>query len=357
MRTRAFWLAGFLLFCLVLLELGARGFWLIKYGAPVVTTGDLVYAYYPGLKEIEQRVIRPDDAYLDILLLGGSVLHEEFGSIPQALLEAATRASQRRVRVHNLSAPAHTSLDSYYKYARLSDKSFDVIVVYHGINETRANNSPPSLFKSDYSHYSWYDLVGELLGRSSDGLLVSPHTFRFVRLKLGDRFQFGQHVPINAPRADWLAYGREIKTAGPFRRNLEAILDLAEARGARVVLTTFAFYLPDDYSEDAFRKRSLDYTLYTRPTEIWGDPQNVVRGIATHNAIIQELGREYRHVTLVDMNALIPKEGRYFNDICHLTHAGSQLFVDNLIPALLPDAHRETPTGMSGIRRPIAGTM
>ena len=57
-----------------------------------------------------------------------------------------------------MSQGAHTTLDSYLKHKALHNKTFDVVVIYHGINEVRANNSPPEIFKPDYSHYAWYEL-------------------------------------------------------------------------------------------------------------------------------------------------------------------------------------------------------
>jgi hypothetical protein len=53
--------------------------------------------------------------------------------------------------------------------------------------------------------------------------------------------------------------------------NLTAILDLAGQRGDRVLLMTFATYLPADYSLQAFLEKRLDYGLHSAaPIEILG---------------------------------------------------------------------------------------
>ena len=60
---------------------------------------------------------------------------------------------------------------------------------------------------------------------------------------------------------------------------------------------------------------------------------SVSAGVVAHNTVIREL-QAARQTPFVDQAALIPHERRLFNDICHLTVAGSELFVDNMMDAL-----------------------
>ena len=59
------------------------------------------------------------------------------------LREQLAYLGQRNVRIFNLAMPAHTSRDSWLKYAALRDARFDLVIFYHGINEARVNNAPP----------------------------------------------------------------------------------------------------------------------------------------------------------------------------------------------------------------------
>jgi hypothetical protein len=79
----------------------------------------------------------------------------KFYAIERLLDEKLNYRASRTACIHNASHPAHTSLDSLYKYRELQDKSFDLVIIYHGINKTRANNCPPHVFQADYSHYAW----------------------------------------------------------------------------------------------------------------------------------------------------------------------------------------------------------
>ena len=115
------------------------------------------------------------------------------------------------------------------------------------------------------------------------------------------------------------------------------ILEVATRHGTPVVLMTYASYVAPGYTLESFQRRELDYTLHQTPIEVWGSPANVVAGIEVHNRIVKELSADPPGgavVKLVDQASLIPKSGIYFNDICHLTTAGSIAFVDNLIDSL-----------------------
>ena len=110
---------------------------------------------------------------------------------------------------------------------------------------------------------------------------------------------------------------------------------MAREKKEPVIVMSFAFYVPGDYSFEKFEKKSLDYCLFDSPIEIWGTPENVIAGITVHNEIIREVAAGSDQVRFVDQNGLIPKNGLYFNDICHLTEKGCERFVDNLTGIIL----------------------
>lgn len=322
-------------YVLVLIEVASRGFWAAGYGVPFFRSEELIHVFYPELKEMQQTQIHSEDGYFDVLLLGGSVLDDHFGNIEQLLLDKLAEKTKREIRIHNLSHAAHTSLDSYYKYKHLLGRNFDLVLFYHGINEVRANNVPPSLFESDYSHYAWYDRVNELEKHREISLVAFPYTLKWFLLAIKQEVGLSTYVSMGRPQEEWLEYGHDIKTKASFEENLTNIIEIAKSRNESVLLMTFAYYVPGDYSEAKFRNRSLDYgfddSLHPHPIELWGKPENVVAGISAHNAVIEEVAERYTNVTFIDQNRLIPKSGQYFNDICHFTYEGCEAFVDNIL--------------------------
>jgi hypothetical protein len=171
-------------------------------------------------------------------------------------------------------------------------------------------------------------------------VLVTPYFLHLVYQKIQNKLQAGRLVPVKVPRPEWLCYGKEIKTRDSFADNIRAILQLAGRKGEPVVLATFASYLAPGYSFRRFLDKKLDYGLHESPVELWGLPVNVVQGIRVHNQVIDSLAQSYRQVYLADIQAGIPRSGRYFNDICHLTPAGSQRWVEivlGALPARLPE--------------------
>ena len=82
--------------------------------------------------------------------------------------------------MHELGVPGHTSLDSYYKYRSLSAARFDLVFIYDGFNEVRANNAPPEVFRDDYSHYGYYVLLRDIIDRHKLWPLTTPYTIQFI---------------------------------------------------------------------------------------------------------------------------------------------------------------------------------
>jgi lysophospholipase L1-like esterase len=340
-RSGALLLLASLLVCAALLEALARGWWWIRDGVPPSAPELLLEALYPELRPVRERPPAARDGTFDLLLLGGSVLHESWGQVEAQILEQLARAGHRSVRVHNLAQAAHTTRDSLTKYAALGDARFDLVFVYHGINDARANAAPPEVFREDYSHLPWYELVNALAPAADGAVLALPATARFALARLRQSLLAGRYAGSDRPRPEWLRYGAEPRSAAAFERNLAGVLELAARRGDRVALATFALHVPPDYSLEAFREKRLDYLLFYSPIELWGERDHVVAAVAAHNAVVRRLAAR-PGVLLVDQDRLVPRGARTFNDPCHLTNEGSEIFARNLVDAILAS---------SGVRR------
>jgi hypothetical protein len=332
--ARAIRSLGFLVLCLASLELAARLFWWTR-GVPFTHPGRVLQAYYPRLADIDPLNPKWAAGRWHVLLLGGSTLHPRWGTVQAELREQLAFAGYRDVRFFNLSAPGLTSRDSRLAYEAIGDEHFDLVLVYDGMNEARANNVPPDLFRDDYGHYGWYEIVNALARHHGRTRFALPYSLEYLGLRLRQTVLASHYVPRNTPRADWLRYGDTVRSVGPFEANLRAILARAASRGEPVLLMTFATWVPEDYSLERFEAGQLGYGLHETPLELWGDPRAVQRAVAAHNAVVRRLTRENSDVKFVDQARLLAGEPRWFNDPCHLSLSGAHRFVHNLLPASL----------------------
>ena len=172
-------------------------------------------------------------------------LDEGWGDIGERLAAGFSEEPGQRARVHNLADPSQTSRDSYYKYLHLADKRFDLVVLYHGINEVRANNAPPDVFREDYSHYHWYREVNRVHARREIDVVAFPLVLSHAASRVWEMLGLVTYVPKDSPREDWIEHGSEIKTVPSFRHHVESIVDLARDRQEPLVLMTFAFHVPE----------------------------------------------------------------------------------------------------------------
>jgi len=329
------------LLCVVCAEVAARAFWRLRYGVPLRHPDRLLYAFYPELEQVDRARPTHGDAFYDILFLGASTLHKDWGQVEQSLREQLAYHGYRNVRIFNLAQSSQTSRDSWLKYAALDEARFELVVFYDGINEARANNVPPEQFREDYTHYSWYKMVNTLAPYHGTASFALPYTLRYLAIGMQYVLTRHRYVPTNYPRKDWMHYGRDPRSAVSFKHNLDAILDLATRRGDRVLLMTFATYAPKDYSLEAFKAKRLDYglhydALHFTPLEMWGAPKHVLATVAVHNDIVRSLAAQHAGVLFVDQARLMAGSARYFNDPCHFTVIGSAQFVENLLEVLLP---------------------
>lgn len=324
-------LAVYGLFCWGLVQAGSKLFWRFRAGVPFDQTAEIWDFYYPELRQSRAKELHPrhDDDRFDLLLLGGSVLEPAWGSVEACLAEKLQAEVGAHFRIFNLGHSAHTSRDSLLKYSQLADEQFELVIVYDGINDVRLNCCPRAQFRDDYRHYAWYSSLHKRLAAGSTML---PASLLDEAALVSETFRFD-------PKDEaLLEEGRDVKTARPLRQNLEEIARLAATRDDKVLLTTFAYFIPANYTLERFRDRTLEYSFKkdgrSCEAEMWGKPPYVVAAMEAQNAAIRELAALHPEVFFVDERELTPEHGRLFVDPCHLTDEGSRQFVENLWPAV-----------------------
>jgi GDSL-like Lipase/Acylhydrolase family len=312
-------------------EIASRIYWSACQGARGAGAAAIWRTFYPEMATsgIDQVAAGHAADSFDVLLLGGSVVYPAFGKINERLESALQDKLGRKVRLVNLSYPGRTSLDSRLKYEYAADKRWDLVLVYHGINDVYLNNCPPGKFRSNYAHaYRRYGAQYDLRRHTEVGLFELPFTVTFLAKSLPEHWNL-----TSAPGKNYQMYGNDIRTPPSFEANLEAIAVAAEKRGDPVVLSTFAYYLPANYSEDAFRAKALDYGSHSCPARMWGEAPNVARTLDLHNEAVRRVADRHG-LTLIDQRANMPDGKRYYNDPCHLTDEGCARWVENVISGL-----------------------
>ena len=248
-----------------------------------------------------------------------------------------------RVRVASTGVPAHMTYDSLWKYQFwYANYDFDLVIFYHGINDARANNYPPEVFRDDYTQFIYYRQFVQIFDwrdrhpRLSNFFVATlgAKIFGWFKIRLDPDFQSS---PYNKPSDDpWLVEGSDIKSARVFEKNLEEMLGLAKARDQRVLLLTYAYYLPADYTNQRFMSQLTDYSFKPESVavEIWGTKEGVIKAIKTHNEVIRAIAARHPEALFFDMERFIPKDSEHFIDVCHWTDKGRARFAEGVSQAL-----------------------
>ena len=335
---------AYLLFLVLLLELGSRVYLAAAMKAPLLRPGQGMLLYYPELREARNPPPAEGKNPLKVLFLGGSVLAPGELDIQSVLTRRLRQKTGRPVQVVNVAKHGHSSLDSLHKYRMLGDQRYDLVLLYHAINEVRANICPAEVFRADYSHMLWYRLINRFAAHPEINALAHPYVAHSLAATISERIWPPSLIPMKTdqgevtPEGDydarWLDHGARIKTGPSLRANIEQIIRLARHRGQPLLLLTFAHYLAPGYTLEKFEQKRLDYGKHEVPTEVWGRPANVVKGVIAHNQVIRALAaRKDPHVQFLDMARAIPRDGKHFDDICHFSLAGRTRFVESLLPA------------------------
>ena len=240
-RNRWLFRLAYPAYLLLLGWLGLQLYWFIQGHVLGQSKTDVWGYFYRKLPAVRDIVIRNDDETIDVLLLGASVLEQVAPFLEAELQQRATRP----VRIHSLCTSAHTSRDSYLKYTQLSDKQFDLIIIYHGVNDVRMNCVQDKLFRDDYKHCYFYELLDRKVEVGSLNINVMLQSSMQEMITLGGE-----------PEETLRDYGKNIKTREPFRKNLQKIIHDAHAKSTKIILMTFAHYLPAEYSRKSFCRMS-----------------------------------------------------------------------------------------------------
>ncbi|MBI1314984.1 hypothetical protein GC176_27140 [bacterium] len=310
---------------------GIKLFWWARYGqvSQREPSQEIVWRHYYG-EVFEDEIVNAapslNDDRIDILLLGGSVMEQTWPYFQKYFAAHGIDGE-----VYNVARAAHNSRDSALKYTQIADKPFDYVLVYNGINDVPMNYIPDADFSLEYKHCGWFNALDRRLevGRIN------------LQDAIGDTVK--RYAVRSRPDEDLLPFGAVIKTPPAIARNLGQIVDLARRTGSTPVLMTFGHYIEPGYNRKAYLNGDYHYGKgpFGMPVEDWGLPEHVPAIMAAQNDAIRRLAAE-KNVLLIEQARLITGRGNYC-DVCHLSYAGCELFVQNVMDALreanaMPDA-------------------
>jgi hypothetical protein len=337
-RAKLCVLAVLLLVTLGGLEVAARVFWQVHFHVPARVAWKAMLPEWDA-SGVDAVAPHHGDKSFDVLLIGGSTLTDDFGTIAAELKQTLQSRVPWPVRVVNLSCVGRISLETRIKYEWLADKRFDLVVLYDGFNDIYLNNVAPDRFRMDGSNLPHVREMKLLHNHSEMRYFALPATLGYLATHVGDKWGV-----IGRPRRTWLEYGSDLRSPAMYLSNLEAIAALARDRGDPLVMQSFAYHIPANYSDAAFAAKTLDYDKHLAPVSNWGTTENVRAAITAHNAVVKAVAAEHPEVTFVDQADLIAGGKANFNDCCHMTPTGCRTWVDNLVSALDVPAlvrHRE----------------
>ncbi|MCE7067446.1 hypothetical protein [Dyadobacter sp. CY326] len=304
------------------------------YGYPFIKPGDYLYTgFYPIIKELVGKNVLSDDDIHDVLILGGSVVSTPWSHMETRLDTILQKkyGKMEKFAFYNAAVAGHTSLDNLIKYRLLNGSRFDLVIYYEAINENRANCIPPEDFRIDYSHIKWYKNIYRLQNHPEINYTIIPYACDLIMSAILDLVLQRTYASQEEVEPEFVKYGSNIKTVKAYERNVSGIIALAKKRQDKLLLMKYASYFPQGIKLTGAKEDMTYYAgcNYASPVSIWGDAQNVKKGIFMHNQILTRLARK-NQTHFFDMAAKMPQEARFFCDVCHVSEPGAQNFANKL---------------------------
>lgn len=272
----------------------------------------------------------PPAGTVRVLTLGGSALfNRRFTERLQGELQAAAEAD---IEVLGAAYRGHTTRSSVIKFPYLAARfPFDFVLIYHGINDTWANNVEPEDFRTDYSHLDAWYRRNWILDRS---ILA--------------RDLYNTRIYRKPKRVNGAGGLRSTET---FRANLEGLVRDVLAQGSVPLLVTFATCVPEDYTLQRFLAGEVSYNNPERydpqAIEGWGPRDQVLTGVEQHNAITREVAAAFE-VPLLDAAQLFGSDPFDFGDVCHFSEPGTDRFA-RLLAGFIVEQSRPPATPGSNV--------
>ena len=287
-----------------------------------------------GFRGDEITKEKPKDVFR-IFFLGGSTVFsgEQFyenthvGLFEHKLRE---RYPDRKIEILNAGYQWYTTEHSLIQYLfKIKDYDPDLIIMWHGVNDFYRSFLTPRFtygkFESDYSHFH-----GPVARVAREHFKPAPVVrFHLVSMVYLIREFYSK---ISADKvANTLFKPVEISdfpSLAPFKRNLISMVQATKADHVELILGT----QPVLYREGLNQKELDSLWVYKTMCLQNGKYPNLKSATLAMNKFNQATRTvaESYGVTLIDLDAQVPKSEKYFWDDCHYTKEGQALVGEKL---------------------------
>jgi hypothetical protein len=253
-----------------------------------------------------------------VLTLGGSAFfNRRMTDRLKKYLAPIAEASGQTLEILGGALRTHTTRSSVLKFEYLQRFQFDFVLIYHGINDLWINPAFSDDGDKAYSHISaWYDRGPILNNCVICRLIYNKLVFNRPSMK-----------KVEPESED------PYPTLKLFEKNVSVLIRNIREAGSIPILMSFAWSIPNTYSEKAFWADEVGYhnpEKYDRcAVELWGPVWYVRAGLEKHNDIIRKVA-ERQGILLIDQEQLIGKHLQNFGDVVHLSDEGTAKFVSNI---------------------------
>lgn len=250
-----------------------------------------------------------------VAALGGSTTASGYPKILQTYLNENNPDSTYSFEVLNFGLGWYTSTHSLVNFVtNVTDFSPDYVIIHHAWNDNIARNTPDQ-FRTDYSHALQYFHEPEIIDKYFIRLSV---LYRYVKNKLAQEpdWAFLENVLEKRGRPLTAENWRNMDELKPYERNITTILDLAQLRGIKVILTTQPFSTDSNKS-------------YVE----------VAPHIEQCNTLMRRIHESYyREALFVDLDEMMTgKMEEVFRDVAHIGYAGRQFKAEQIGLVILDD--------------------
>lgn len=273
-----------------------------------------------GYRGEEIETPKPQETYR-IFALGGSTTYgnslQPFEAYPAQLQQILhENYGYNHIEVVNAGVNSYSSYDSLANLTyRVLDDEPDMIIIYHGVNDVRARLVEPE-------SYSGLNLQRGIWSTEQiDSLYGGSTLWRFLRIQIGvlsnptnfETFLSTSSDVIRCPfRLDSYCEPLQqesqlVLDANPplyFERNFRNMAAIAEANGADVIFSTWAYYTGET------------------PYDNFMSPEHMQNGVDEQNEIVRSLGEELA-VSVIDFAENVPENGDFWIDGMHLMAEGA----------------------------------
>ena len=219
----------------------------------------------------------------------------------------------KEIEVNNFGQGAWTSAELLINLLLVTmDTKPDIVIIYHAYNDLPVSLTPG--FQSDYSHAK--KSLGETFYLYRLASFIPHFPLAFYNFFITKLF----HQNIRYSLLESVSKGRVcleggFKGTATYKRNIEYIINICNAHGIYVALSTFSHYLYNEIKNNRLHKKYRE-------------------GVILENRAIRELAEKYS-IPLVDNFSLVPSEDKYFVDSIHFTPEGMNLLARNISSSVI----------------------